>query len=175
MSAGGIQNKGIRFKIEQTREQRAALQSTGAAFKAAIDRTTQMGSSLVASVAPFVPGGAVVSAAVSSLSSGLGGQATAGVSGGPNALGLSGGAAVSGGAGGSAIGAVEANVASGAESSADQMLLATREMQEMNQSFNLQYLQLQQNMQQENRKFTTLSNVMKAKHDTAKNAINNVR
>ena len=51
----------------------------------------------------------------------------------------------------------------------------TRELQELNQTFNLQYLNLQQNMQSENRQFTTLSNVMKTKHDTAKNAINNVR
>ncbi len=57
----------------------------------------------------------------------------------------------------------------------DQLFAATQEMQEMNQSFNLQYLQLQQKMQGDNRKFTTLSNVMKTKHDTAKNAINNVR
>jgi hypothetical protein len=48
-------------------------------------------------------------------------------------------------------------------------------MQELNQSFNLQYLSLQQNMQADNRQFTTLSNIMKTKHDTAKNSINNVR
>jgi hypothetical protein len=52
---------------------------------------------------------------------------------------------------------------------------ATGEMQEMSQSFNLQYLSLQQNMQDENRRFTLVSNIMKTKHDTAKNAINNVR
>lgn len=52
---------------------------------------------------------------------------------------------------------------------------ATKQMQEMNQSFNLQYLQLQQNMQQENRQFTMMSNIMKTKHDTAKSAINNIR
>ncbi len=55
------------------------------------------------------------------------------------------------------------------------LVLATKEMQEMNTSFNLQYLQLQQKMQSDNRKFTVISNVMKTKHDTAKNAINNVR
>jgi hypothetical protein len=48
-------------------------------------------------------------------------------------------------------------------------------MQEMSQSFNLQYLDLQQNMQQENRQFTLVSNIMKNKHDTAKNSINNIR
>jgi len=47
--------------------------------------------------------------------------------------------------------------------------------QEMQQSFNLQYLQLQQNMQQQNRQFTMVSNIMKSKHDTAQNSINNIR
>jgi hypothetical protein len=30
-------------------------------------------------------------------------------------------------------------------------------------------------MQQENRQFTLVSNIMKTKHDTAKSAINNIR
>jgi hypothetical protein len=54
-------------------------------------------------------------------------------------------------------------------------MMATREMQEMNQMFNLQYLQLQQKIQGENRQFTALSNVMKTKHDTAKNALSNLK
>jgi hypothetical protein len=49
------------------------------------------------------------------------------------------------------------------------------QMTEMNQSFNLQYLGLQQAMQDENRRFTLVSNIMKNKHDTAKNSINNIR
>jgi hypothetical protein len=50
-----------------------------------------------------------------------------------------------------------------------------KQLMEMNQSFNLQYLGLQQAMQDENRRFTLVSNIMKTKHDTAKNAINNIR
>jgi hypothetical protein len=49
------------------------------------------------------------------------------------------------------------------------------QLAEMNQSFNLQYLGLQKAMQDENRQYTLISNIMKNKHDTAKNAINNVR
>jgi hypothetical protein len=45
----------------------------------------------------------------------------------------------------------------------------------MNMSFNMQYLQLQQKMQDESRRFTLLSNIMKTRHDTAKNSISNVR
>ncbi len=37
------------------------------------------------------------------------------------------------------------------------------------------FLELQQQMQSENQRFTTLSNVLKARHETAKNSINNIR
>jgi hypothetical protein len=52
---------------------------------------------------------------------------------------------------------------------------ATKEMQETQMSFNLQYLQLQSSMQNENRQFTAVSNIMKTKHDTVKNSISNIR
>ncbi len=47
-------------------------------------------------------------------------------------------------------------------------------MQQQNQVFNMQYMQLQQAMQADNRNFSTMSNLMKARHDTAKAAINNM-
>ena len=50
-----------------------------------------------------------------------------------------------------------------------------KQLIEMSQSFNLQYLGLQQAMQDENRRYTLVSNIMKNKHDTSKNAINNIR
>ena len=49
------------------------------------------------------------------------------------------------------------------------------QMMEMNQSFNLQYLGLQNKLSDENRRYTLVSNIMKNKHDTARNAINNIR
>ena len=57
----------------------------------------------------------------------------------------------------------------------DRLIKAAREMREMQQSINLQFLQLQNKISHENRQFTMVSNVMKNRHDTAKNAINNVR
>ena len=45
----------------------------------------------------------------------------------------------------------------------------------MNYAFNRQYLMLQNQMQKENQAFSTLSNVMKTKHDTVKNSIQNLR
>jgi len=44
-----------------------------------------------------------------------------------------------------------------------------------NQAFNLQYHMLQQQMQDESRRFSLLSNITKAKHDSAKNSIGNIR
>mgnify|MGYP001165606961 CR=1 FL=1 len=67
-------------------------------------------------------------------------------------------------------------VATGKSSgSQDQLLNATKKMQETQMSFNLQYLQLQSQMQHENRTYTAISNIMKTKHDTVKNSISNVR
>jgi len=48
-------------------------------------------------------------------------------------------------------------------------------MQETQMSFNLQYLQLQSQMQNDNRQYTAVSNILKTKHDTVKNSIDNVR
>lgn len=59
--------------------------------------------------------------------------------------------------------------------SQEQLLNATKQMQETQMSFNLQYLQLQSQMQHENRSYTAISNIMKTKHDTVKNSISNVR
>jgi hypothetical protein len=60
-------------------------------------------------------------------------------------------------------------------SSQEQLLSATKQMQETQMSFNLQYLQLQSQMQHENRSYTAISNIMKTKHDTVKNSISNIR
>ena len=48
-------------------------------------------------------------------------------------------------------------------------------LQEMNLSFNMQYLMLQQEMQDENRRFRVISNIMRTKHGAARNSIPNVR
>ncbi len=48
-------------------------------------------------------------------------------------------------------------------------------MQRESQMFNMQYLELQTEMQAENRRFSSMSNLMKVRHDTAKSAINNMQ
>ncbi len=63
----------------------------------------------------------------------------------------------------------------GASDAFNQMMSATKQMAEFQASFNLQYLQLQEKIQIDTRQFNLVSNIMKTKHDAAKNALNNVR
>jgi len=65
--------------------------------------------------------------------------------------------------------------AGGADASDDGTFDQVRGLQEQAQAFNLQYLAIQEEVQQENRRFTTLSNVAKAMHDTNKAVLQNVR
>jgi hypothetical protein len=67
-----------------------------------------------------------------------------------------------------------ATTAAGGDSQAA-LLAATKQMQERDKSFNAQYLDLAKKLQDENRRFNLLSNIMKTKHDAAKNSISNVR
>ena len=46
---------------------------------------------------------------------------------------------------------------------------------QQSQDLNMYYLQVQEAVSQENRQYSALSNVLKAKHDTVKTAIGNIR
>jgi hypothetical protein len=70
---------------------------------------------------------------------------------------------------------IAAAVAAMSGESQSNLLSATQQMQETQMSFNLQYLALQDDMQNENRQFTMVSNIMKTKHDTVKDALGNIR
>jgi hypothetical protein len=61
------------------------------------------------------------------------------------------------------------------KSPVEQLVGNTQAAMEVTPNFILINLQMQQEMGQENRMFTLVSNIMKTKHDTAKNSINNVR
>jgi hypothetical protein len=62
-----------------------------------------------------------------------------------------------------------------ASNSSAALMNATQQMQETQMSFNLQYLMLQSQMQNENRQYSAVSNIMKTKHDTVRNSISNIR
>lgn len=134
--------------VAPTTERKTEPGRFGAALRTAAAGVAQGIAASVELAAPFVPGGTVLSGAVRSAAATL----------------------VPRGRTGSAATATAAGGASGE----GDVLAATRALQQESQSFNLQYLQLQENMQRESREFTALSNVMKVKHDSAKSAINNI-
>lgn len=113
-------------------------------------------------VGGMIPGGPVMSAAVSSVSS------TVASVGSTNASivpipGVSGTGSVTGTSGTTGKG------------DAWDMLEAQRLMSEDGQKFNMAYLSLQNEMQKESREQNAISNIMKVRHDSAKAAINNIR
>jgi len=133
-------------------------------FEAALQGATRaLASGVVGAVelaAPAVPFGNVLAGAVRSGVQG-GGLPCGGLASGVAGARLSGGA-------------LSAAGATGATGAPGDLIEATRVMQQEAQAMNLQYLQLQERMQQESREFTTLSNVMRVKHDTARAAIGNI-
>jgi hypothetical protein len=157
----------IQLNTNSTTTRQSPRTDFGAQVRSGMNSTANVVGGAVSTAAPMVPGGAVVSAAVN------------------GALGGSGGASGSMGAQAGFAGAVDipfggpglgTNTGTKSTGNSQQDLMnQTKDMQEMMQSFNLQYLQLQEKMQGENRSFSTVSNVMKTKHDTAKASINNVR
>ncbi len=58
---------------------------------------------------------------------------------------------------------------------ANDVARANAALASMNQCTSLQMLQLQQTMQSQALRTTTIANIMKLKHDLAKNIINNIR
>jgi hypothetical protein len=139
--------------VAPTTERKTEPGRFGTALRAAASSVAGAVASTVELAAPYVPGGTVLSAAVRSAASSVRGK--------PGGFGPDAGTAA--GAAASAAGGGEGDV-----------LEATRALQQEARTFNLQYLQLQENMQRESREFQALSNVMKVKHDSAKAAINNI-
>jgi len=174
---------GLNVKIDNNVSRQTPKTDFGSQLNVGLNRAANVASAAL----PWVPGGAVLSAAIQSGRSAVYGmQGSTGLSTGatgttmgamgstssgfsPNAVNVTGGGYTPGGGGVPGAG--------GAPLSNDpaSLMAATRQMQEMQQSFNMQYLMLQQQMQQEQRQWTVMSNIMKTKHDTVKNTISNIR
>lgn len=174
---GDAQRGGITLDSSSTTVRQSPRTDFGTQVRNGVSAGAGTAGAAIGVAAPFVPGAAVVSAAVSGAAGGIsGGGGAGGASYGSGAGGV-------GGGGGSIAGDIPTNgpglgTPTGTQSSGNgqqDLLNQTKDMQEMMASFNLQYLQLQEKMQMENRSFTTVSNVMKTKHDTAKSSISNVR
>ena len=79
------------------------------------------------------------------------------------------------GAGPPGLASPPAGLAAAAGASGSPAAASVETLMQQGQASNLQLLALQQQVQQENQRFTTVSNVMRAKHDTAKAAVSNIR
>jgi len=134
--------------LAETTQRTAEPDRFGEALRSAAASVASRVASTVALAAPFVPGGSVLAGAVKTAA-----------------------AAPSLGSGSGSGLSTSTSTATGGDGD---LLEATRALQQQSQSFNLEYLQLQESMQRQSREFTALSNVMKVKHDTAKAAIDNV-
>ena len=173
----------LRLNTEVSTTRQTPKTDFGSVLSNGLDKTADALLGAGSAAAPFVPGGVVISSAISNLSAAknAASQSSALTSGGAGYAGGTGSTGYSGGSSGSSgIGNVDnggalpsAGVAAGG-GDGFALLQATKSMQEQNQAFNLQYLQLQENMQADSRQYTAVSNIMKTKHDSAKNAINNL-
>jgi hypothetical protein len=209
-----VRGPSIRLSTVATSTRQTAKTDFGTVMREGLIKASNVAMEGLRVAAPFIPGSAIVSAAVAganlaqtvgnasyggsrsgfaSSASGLsGGGGPAGNAGStPGTYGGGGQLAIPGrnpgygtnlaqpasnfaGGGGAGAGATS-GFNSGATDAFSQMMSATRQTAEFQASFNLQYLQLQEKIQQDTRQFNLISNIMKTKHDAAKNALNNVR
>lgn len=162
-----------------------AKQSQGATFGEKVNAGLQQAGNAVASGAALVggviPGAGIVSAAVSSVTNLSGMPGGTAASAGYAATGVvnlgSGGGGMSttvGGGGGSLTtgGVSSPNLSQGVGS--NDIGMANNSIAEMSKQ-NAQMMQVQIAMQRENQMFSSVSNVLKTKHDTVKNSISNIR
>jgi hypothetical protein len=167
----------------------------GDRLKAGLDTTAGVVANGAAVVAPFVPGGAIVSAAVSSVGtvsnshssgqSSTAGQAVTGqyaATGVVNLGGAGGGIATTVGGGGGAVGVgtvgnpgtvAGTGVSQLQTGGSDQMGSFNQQLLDA-QTQQSQLIQLQIQMNNESQTFSTISNVLKVRNDSAKNAIQNI-
>lgn len=220
MENQNVRKGSIRLSTVATTTRQTPKTDFGTVMRNGLVRTADVAMQGMQVAAPFVPGGAIISAALAGATNAIaggggGGYASPGGTAGggygatssaltaPGAgLGGSTGAGVapgnynSGGtlaipgrrpglstnlnqpasnfSGGYSGGPV-AGAGAGPSDAFNQMMAATKQMSEFQASFNLQYLQLQEKIQIDTRQFNLVSNIMKTKHDAAKNALNNVR
>ena len=143
-------------------------------FGAVLARTAQevvkTGAGLVSGM---IPGGPVTSAAVASVRTTVASVASTNASI-PSVSGTS-GVPIPGTSGSTSTSPAASVGATTGQGDAWDMLEAQKLMAEDGQKFNMAYLALQNQMQQESREQNAISNIMKVRHDSAKAAINNIR
>ncbi|MDQ3267046.1 MAG: hypothetical protein M3Y59_25895 [Myxococcota bacterium] len=174
--ANRINQTPVRISTNISVERQTAKSDFGDRIQAGLSQAAGVLANGAAMAAPFIPGGAVVSAAVSSLNT-MGQQMTAGSSA-YAATGVTSLNTTVGGAGTSVAGGGVGGIGNslpgaggvGAGSTGSMNVGMSDSASELGKM-----LQVQMQVQKENQVFTTVSNVLKTRHDTVKNTISNVR
>lgn len=148
----------LRLSTVATSTRKARRANFGDAMKSGFLRAGRAAETGLRVASPLLPVGGVISAALAGSTAAAGPDAVA-----VQARGLG------------AADALSPAVSGGPASGPNGMFEAASRMTEMNASYNLRYLQLQQQIQADTRQFQLVSNVLKTKHDAAKNAVNNIR
>lgn len=126
-----------------------------------------------------MPGAGIVSAAISSVSNHIGAGPSSAAFASSGMVNVGGGAGginttVGGGAGGPMVGGAGPSANFGTGVSSNDVGMGNQAIQGMSGEMS-NMLRLQYQMQRENMTYTSISNVMKGKHDTVKNTIQNAR
>ncbi len=174
--ANRINQTPVRISTNISVERQTAKSDFGDRIQAGLSQAAGVLANGAAMAAPFIPGGAVVSAAVSSLNT-MGQQMTAGSSA-YAATGVTSLNTTVGGAGTSVAGGGVGGIGNSLPGAGGAGAGATGSMNVgMSDSASElgKMLQVQMQVQKENQVFTTVSNVLKTRHDTVKNTISNVR
>ncbi len=157
----------IRMSTHTTHERQTPK---GTDFGSRLRNGINIAGGIVSSVAaPIVPGGSIVAAAISGIS-GVGSSPSSGQRVGETTLAAHGGpkSTLPSSTG-------QTNMGIPNQSGIDELSTTGSSMVAEQASANIQYLKLQRQVQLEDQKFQTLSNVMKNRHDTLKNTIANVK
>lgn len=149
---------GSRIDVISTDTASRVTPRTGVPFRDMVSRGAGAVARGAEAAITSLPGAPIVAAAV------RGGAPSAGV---PSAR-FDAASRIGGGAVGTAENPLGAGIGGGEPPSVEQALTQS-------QDFNLYFLQLQEQMAAENRAYSAMSNVLKARHDTVKNAIGNIR
>jgi len=149
----------VNFKVENkmVSEKKTSNTSFSDMLKSGADKMTGIIINGMAVAGPVIPGAAGLSAALSA--AGAIKNSTA-----PNSLGVS--------QSSSSQQTLPANEVPAQDGSLIDSMI---KLQESGHLMSMQYLELQEQMQQENRQFSTLSNILKTRHESAKTAIGNIR
>ncbi len=159
----------INMNMQQTISTRKTVNTSfGASLKKGLSATANVVGGAASMGIAQLPGGNVISAALSKAAGNIGSSSSALTAGNANSQPVT---AAGSNAASNPLGGVPG---SNAPSSVSSAFAETKKMFEMQAGFNLKFLQLQNKMQHESRSFQTISNVMKNRTDTAKNSIRNI-